>query len=57
MTIILRKGATPEAMNKIDKKLTERSSKKGLDAKKYCGSVKFKEDGLALQKRLRSEWE
>ena len=31
---------------------------KGLvDTSKYCGSVKFGEDALAIQKRLRNEWE
>lgn len=57
MVTILKKGATLDAIKKIDKKLINRLSKKGLDAKKYCGSVKFKEDGLALQKQLRDEWE
>lgn len=39
-------------MEKVGSKRT-----KGMDAYKYCGTVKFKEDGLALQKRLRNEWE
>ena len=56
MVTILKKGASQEAINKIDKKLTKRSLKRGLDAKKYCGSVNFKEDGLIIQKRLRDEW-
>ncbi len=30
---------------------------KGLDAKKYCGKLKIKEDPLKIQKRLRNEWE
>jgi hypothetical protein len=29
---------------------------KKLDAKKVCGTVKWKEDGLAAQKRMRDEW-
>ncbi|HRJ31035.1 MAG TPA: hypothetical protein PLV21_03270 [Cyclobacteriaceae bacterium] len=29
---------------------------KKLDAKKFCGTVKWKEDGLAAQKRMRNEW-
>jgi len=32
-------------------------SGKKFDADKFCGTVKFEEDGLAIQKRLRSEWE
>jgi Flp pilus assembly protein CpaB len=29
---------------------------KKLDAKKVCGTVKWREDGLAAQKRMRDEW-
>lgn len=29
---------------------------KGVDTLKYCGTVKFKEDALVIQKRLRNEW-
>lgn len=57
MITVLKKGATPEVINKINKEVSKMPSKKGLDARKYCGAVKFKEDGLALQKHLRDEWE
>lgn len=30
---------------------------KKLDAKKFCGTVKWSEDGLAAQKRMRNEWD
>jgi hypothetical protein len=29
---------------------------KRLDAYKFCGTVKWKEDGLSAQKRMRDEW-
>ncbi len=29
---------------------------KKLDAKKFCGTVKWEEDGLVAQKRMRDEW-
>lgn len=57
MVTILRKGADKAAIQELMKKLTESPSRRGLDAYKYCGTVKFKEDGLSLQKRLRDEWE
>jgi hypothetical protein len=57
MVTILRKGADKAAIQELMRKLTESPSKRGLDAYKYCGTVKFKEDGLILQKRLRDEWE
>jgi hypothetical protein len=46
--------------NKDIKKLKEllavRQLKKGFDAKKFCGILKAEEDALAIQKRLRDEW-
>ena len=57
MITVLKKGASTQTIKKINKQLSELPSKKGLDARKYCGTVKFKEDGLVLQKRLRDEWE
>jgi triphosphoribosyl-dephospho-CoA synthetase len=30
---------------------------KKLDAKKFCGTVKWAEDGLAAQRRMRNEWD
>ncbi len=29
---------------------------KRLDARKFCGAVKWAEDGLQAQKRMRDEW-
>ncbi len=36
---------------------TRNAKTKGVDTSKYCGTVKFDEDALAIQKRLRNEWE
>lgn len=48
-------------VNKTKKRITRIRKKKnivkGVDTSKYCGTVKFNEDGLAIQKRLRNEWE
>jgi hypothetical protein len=57
MVAVLRKGADKAAIQELMRKLTENPSRRGLDAYRYCGTVKFKEDGLGLQKRLRDEWE
>ena len=43
MVTILKLGAGKRAIQSVLKKLRERSPKKGLDAYKYCGTVKFKE--------------
>lgn len=58
MVTRIKKGSTKEEVQAMLEKLINESSKnKGFDAKKYCGAVKFKEDGLKIQKRLRDEWE
>jgi len=44
MITVLKKGATLEVISEINKEVSNRPSKKGLDAHKFCGSVKFKED-------------
>jgi len=56
MVTVLKKGADPASIQEVLKKITEQPFKRKLDAYKYNGSVKFKEDGLKLQKRLRDEW-
>ena len=51
-----------EKTNKTKRKIAKirrsrRTKTKGVDTSKYCGTVKFDEDALAIQKRLRNEWE
>ena len=57
MVILLKSGAGKRTIQSVLKKLRKRSSKKRLYAYKYYSTVKFKEDGLTLQKRWRDEWE
>ena len=58
MATVLRKGASKEEIAAISEKIGLKTSKKGLDTSKFVGTVKFNgEDGLAIQKRLRSEWD
>lgn len=54
MVLVLKKGATKKEMEAIAKKLTV---VKGVDTKKYCGTIKLAEDPLVIQKRMRDEWE
>jgi hypothetical protein len=47
--------------NKAKNQITiirKRNNKKvsGVNTLKYCGTVKFNEDALIIQKRLRNEW-
>ncbi|WOK07867.1 hypothetical protein RT717_04400 [Imperialibacter roseus] len=57
MVTILKPGAPKESIQKVLDKLGSRGPKKGIDAQKYCGVIKFSEDALVLQKRWRDEWE
>ncbi|GBD92017.1 hypothetical protein BMS3Abin04_02750 [bacterium BMS3Abin04] len=48
-------------INKKDKRASYRKKlnsirSKGLDAKKYCGSIELTKNPLAIQKELRNEW-
>ena len=57
MVLILNKGASKKDIDLINEKLSQLSTRKKLDAKKYCGVIKLKEDPLVIQKKLRDEWE
>jgi hypothetical protein len=57
MVLVLKKGASKKEMEEINKKLSRMPSRKKLDARKYCGVIKLKDDPLVIQKRLRDEWE
>ena len=47
------KKMTKEELNKT---LVELKVRKVLRAKKFCGSVSFKTDGLKFQQQQRNEW-
>ncbi len=57
MILVLKKGATKQEIEQINKKLEQMPLRKKLEAKKYCGVIKLKEDPLLNQKKLRDEWE
>lgn len=56
MVMVLKKGSDKKSINAVLKKISKKSSKNGLKASRYAGTIKFKEDGLTLQKRWRDEW-
>lgn len=57
MVLLLKKDASKKDIAAIDKKLYKIKPVPGFDAKKYNGVLKIKEDPLAIQKRMRDEWE
>ncbi|MBN1599943.1 MAG: hypothetical protein JW894_16725 [Bacteroidales bacterium] len=57
MVTRIKKGSSKEEIQALFEELIKESSlKKGIDAYKFCGKVKFNDDGLKIQKRLRDEW-
>jgi hypothetical protein len=57
MVLVLKKGATKKDIEAIEKVLYKDKTKGGFDAKKYNGIMSLNEDPLAIQKKLRDEWE
>lgn len=57
MVTVVRKGSSKKALKTIISRAKKSPSSKALDAHRFCGKVKFKKDGLALQKKWRDEWE
>ena len=57
MVITIKKDAPPSAIKDAMKAIAEeRATRKGFDAKKYAGKIKFPIDGLTYQKQVRDEW-
>jgi hypothetical protein len=50
MVLVIKKGASVKEIKKL---MGAKKSKKGLNAKKYLGIIKLKEDALEIQKRMR----
>jgi hypothetical protein len=42
---------------KVDRLLSEIKPEKLFDARKFAGKIKWDEDPLAYQKRMRDEWD
>ncbi len=53
MVFVLRKGATKKEIEELNKQLAQIRPRKAMDAHKYCGTIKLKEDPLVVQKRIR----
>lgn len=56
MVQVLKSGASKKDIEKINRKLRRMTSAKKLDAKKYCGVIKLKEDPVDIQMKLRNEF-
>ncbi len=56
MVTIIKKSANKKEIEKKLKSVNPPKPKKLFNAKKFSGKIKFGEDALAIQKRLRDEW-
>ncbi|SHJ83389.1 hypothetical protein SAMN05444280_13328 [Tangfeifania diversioriginum] len=55
MVTTIKKGTSRKKIIDVLKK--RKTKTKGLDLKKYCGSISLEEDPLEMQKKWRNEWE
>lgn len=56
MVVIIKRN-TPKAKLKAILKKAKPAKRKGLDARKYLGTLKLKADPVDIQRRLRDEWD
>jgi len=56
MVWVLNKNSSSKDIAIVRKKIEENSGK-GIDTRKYCGTIKLKKDALKLQKEARSGWD
>ncbi len=56
MVVIIKKTAKKREIKRVLKSIKATKSPKKFKASEFCGKVKYGEDGLAFQKRLRNEW-
>ena len=54
MVLVINKHTSKRTLEKF---LKSRGRKKKFNAKKYYGAVRYGENGLRIQKRLRNEWQ
>lgn len=55
IVLVLKKGASKEDITLLRKQL-KKVPRKGVDTKKYCGTIKLKDDPMAIQQKMRNEW-
>jgi len=55
MVTIVKKGSSKKTLKTIISRAKKSPASKALDAHHFCGKVKFKKDGLTLQKKWRDD--
>lgn len=61
MVLVLRKGASRQEIAALKEQLQRLPSRKKtdmkMDVRKYSGTIRLKDDPMAIQRKLRNEWE
>ena len=58
MVVKIKKPLVKDKMEKAEKKLLEKGTEKGFNAKKFSGKLKgVFGDAVSYQKKIRNEWE
>ena len=57
MVTVIKKSTNKKAIKKILKNVKPPKPQKLFKASEFCGKIKYEEDALAIQKRLRDEWQ
>ena len=57
MVTVLKRGSDSKKIDEIIRKIATLKTSKGIDAKKYCGIISLVEKPLAIQKKMRDDWE
>jgi hypothetical protein len=56
MVTTITSNTKKQIINSVLKKLQKLISENGIDAYKYCGSIKLIDDPVSIQKECRDEW-
>ena len=56
MVTVIKKGMRKKEIKALLERY-EKTRKRKIDIKKYCGIIDLKEDPLVVQRKLRDEWE
>ncbi|MEP7170196.1 MAG: hypothetical protein ABI855_12560 [Bacteroidota bacterium] len=54
MVLVVNKKTSKKSLERF---FQSRKGKKPFNPKKYLGAIRFDEDALTIQKRMRNEWE
>lgn len=56
MVTVIKKSASKKEIEKKLKSVNPPKPKKLFNVNKFSGKIKYKEDAISIQKKLRNEW-